>query len=106
MTTESKREEALRFAQLAHSESQPTLEPEEIFPLTAEELERVVYLARQRKGWVWVPEEPTREMLLAILKSYEDRQLYTRKLRTSAEEYAADDWSAALAAAPKPEERK
>jgi hypothetical protein len=106
MTIESARDEALRLiVKVCDLPVHKIMDFETgNYPLSLEQVERLIALARQRPRWVWVPQEPTKEMLLAIIKSYEDRQLYTRKLKVSAEEYAADDWRAALKAAPKPQE--
>jgi hypothetical protein len=95
---ESARGEALRLAREAGFDPDFKFFPEAESWLG--KIERLIALARQRPGWVWAPQEPTPEMIRAIVKSYEDRQLYTRKLRVSAGEYAADDYKAALAAAP------
>jgi hypothetical protein len=59
--TESARDEALRLAKEAgfdfDDDSQLLVNiPNEVF-------ERIIVLARQRPGWVWVPEEPTSDQL-------------------------------------------
>jgi hypothetical protein len=57
--SESARDEALRLAREAGcTEVQPN--PMGCY-LAYEDLERLIALARQRPGWVWVPQEPTQD---------------------------------------------
>src|SRR6202030_4255909 len=60
-------------------------------PLKLSQVVRLIALARQRPGWVWVPEEPTWEMLEAIEEAYAPIEATGRAA-----------YMAALAAAPQP----
>lgn len=89
MTNESARDEALRL-----------LVMEEIYAtdgyvaaMSLDSFVRLIALARQRPGWVWVPEKGTNAIFAAGM-SYDSR--FTRLLVEAM-------WMSMLAAAPKPE---
>jgi hypothetical protein len=83
--TESARDEALRLAKTVGFQFEPDHGVN--FAVGSEAaLERLITLARQRPGWVWVPEKPTDEMY----KAYDN---------STPEEF----WGEMLAAASKPE---
>jgi hypothetical protein len=75
---ESARQEALRLAREAGFEfvDQQDMIPPECFPLTDSKVQygleafmRLVSLARQRPGWVWVPEDDVRGAVRYLSKS-------------------------------------
>jgi hypothetical protein len=85
--TESARDEALRLAR----EAGFSIVEGVTDYADADLLVHLVELARQRPGWVWVPEEPTYRMLSASY--YPDCNAAKR----------TEIYKAMLAAAPKPE---
>jgi hypothetical protein len=104
--TESAREEALRLAREAGFDLHWPREPEVgVFKngwvAEDEQIERLIALARQRPRWVWVPEEPTREMLLKMEAAgpNPDNDDGMDPFR-----WERGSYKAALAAAPKPGE--
>jgi hypothetical protein len=104
MTTESARDEALRLAREAGIGS-PVPGSENAWVLIPDELVRLVALARQRPGWVLVPEMPTEEMLSAGLAGWDYTSMTAAPL-SNRTILAAVTYHRMLAAAPKPEEGK
>jgi hypothetical protein len=88
--TESARDEALRLAERFGHKTFGISGPIKVkYEFTEEGLIGLIALARQRPGWVWVPKEPTSEMINAAF--WED-----------GEQTARNVWREMLAAAPKP----
>jgi hypothetical protein len=101
LVSESARDEALRllheagFEQLADKDDDPMCsDPREAWIGSTYRTERLIALARQRSGWVWVPEKGS-DAIFAAGMSYDSR--FTRLLVEAM-------WKSMLAAAPKPEE--
>jgi hypothetical protein len=92
--TESARDEALRLAREAGFEIGELTDGDEIdfFGCVTDGV-RLIALARQRPGWVWVPKESTEAMIEALEAAY-----------APAEGTALAAYTAVLAAAPKPGE--
>jgi hypothetical protein len=97
MTTESAREEAFRLGEesglLAAIRDEWDYMEEATIPVgSMAAIERLIALARQRPGWVWVPEDATQAMCEAVFD-----------VRPS---LANAVWHQMVRAAPKPEEGK
>jgi hypothetical protein len=73
------------------------------YPLSLEQVERLIALARQRPGWVWVPEKPTEDMQSAGVNGWDQGLLRANQLMNRIS-LAWWCWQAMLAAAPKPGE--
>jgi hypothetical protein len=96
--TESAREEALRLAREAgffpEISNDPNSPPSWWTAGHDPQFMRLIALARQRPGWVWVPDKGSDAIFVAGM-SYDSR--FTRLLVEAM-------WKSMLAAAPKPEE--
>jgi hypothetical protein len=88
--TESARDEALRLAMECGFD--PGRGP------ILDQFERLIALARQRPGWVWVPEEPTEAMVHAYWLDIETPMLSYETPRAA----LTSRWKALLAAVPAP----
>jgi hypothetical protein len=95
--TESARDEALRLAREAFPVVYrgPLGSPELAF--TIEGAMELIALSRQRSGWVWVPEEPTIEMI------YKGYMKITQCIESDSRDIGPC-YRAMLAATPKQEE--
>jgi hypothetical protein len=95
--TESARDEALRLSKEAGVFLDYRLETPHHNERQVTAIQRLIALARQRPGWVWVPKEPTKEMRKA------GAQLW---MTGDPEGNAKCTYQAMLAAAPRPEDGK
>jgi len=101
--SESARDEALRLikeAVLADETFDKRFDTIGYARFSVEELVRLIALARQRPGWVWVPEEPTEAMVHAYWLDIETPMLSYETPRAA----LTSRWKALLAAAPQPGE--
>jgi hypothetical protein len=99
--SESARDEALRLSKEAGLFLDYRLETPHHNERQVTAVKRLIALARQRPGWIWVPQEPTQAMLdraqpiCGDPEACNDDQPFTD---------ASEVWELMLAAAPKPEE--
>ena len=89
---ESARQEALRLAREAGFVTASGVWSD----IAVTQLIRLIALARQRPGWVWVPEEPTTRMLQEIWERGDGDLYFVRRKAC---------YTNMLVAAPKPEDK-